>query len=277
MKLFKTTFVIILATFLSVSCSQSSLNIDEETALTGNDEISKEELSTALKTVIVNYPVTAVNDDNSTEEINSDEQLGKIISRNTRPKIEFPFDVIIDGETYTIDGINNLRALLKRPKPFHPPFKLIFPVTVINADETTTEIANHDTFKAYRETLEEGVKPTFQFPISIQEKDGTIVTIENEEAFMTYLKNNREDDRPELKQPPFKLVFPVTVINADETTTEIADHDAFKAYHETLEEGVKPTFQFPISIEDKDGNIIEIADEIALEEYIKANRPNKRR
>ena len=268
MKLVKTTFAIIFAAFLSIGCSQSSLNIDEETALTGTDEISKDELSTTLKTVIVNYPVTAVNDDASTEEVNSDEQLGKIISRNTRPKIEFPFDITIDGEVFTIEGINDLRELLKRPIMVRPPFRLVFPLTVINADETTTQIADQEAFKAYRETLAEGVKPTFQFPISVQEKDGTIVTIESEEAFKAY----RQAIKPAPRDPLFKLVFPLTVINADETTTEIADQEAFKAYRETLADGVKPTFQFPISVQEKDGTIVTIESEEAFKTYLESKR-----
>ncbi|MDO3694020.1 hypothetical protein QVZ41_04035 [Wenyingzhuangia sp. chi5] len=276
MKYLQTTFVIILAAFLSISCSQNALDMGEDINLTNASELSKEELSTALKTVIVNYPVTAVNDDETTEEVNSDEQLGKIISRNTRPKIEFPFDITIDGEIYTIEGINDLREILKRPKKNRPPFRLVFPITVINLDDTTTVIEDQETFKAYQQSLEEGIKPNFQFPISVEDKDGNITEIENEEAFKAYMNSIRAEHMEE-RRPPFKLVFPVTVINADDTTTLIENEETFKTYRETLEEGVKPNFQFPISMEDNEGNITEIKSEEDFKEYKEANKPEKRR
>ncbi|ANW97236.1 hypothetical protein AXE80_13460 [Wenyingzhuangia fucanilytica] len=263
-----------------VSCSESTSDIStEDSSITSSEELTSEELSTALKTVIINYPVTAVNDDDTTQEVNSDEELEEVITRNNRPNIEFPFDITIDGEIITIENIRDLKELVKRPVRRRPPFKLVFPVTVINEDLSTTEIADSEAMKAYKDGLDEGVKPTLQFPISIEEKDGTIIEMADEDALEAYITEQREEiknDRADANRPPFKLVFPITVINEDLSTTEIADSEAMKAYKDGLEEGVKPTLQFPISIEEKDGTIIEMADEDALKTYLQENRPERK-
>ncbi|MGY5355286.1 hypothetical protein [Wenyingzhuangia sp. IMCC45467] len=282
MKITKTLVAILFSASIMVSCSESASDIStEDSSITSSEELTSEELSTALKTVIINYPVTAVNDDDTTQEVNSDEELEEVITRNKRPTIEFPFDITIDGEIITIENIRDLKELVKRPVRRRPPFKLVFPVTVINEDLSTTEIADSEAMKAYKNDLEEGVKPILQFPISIEEKDGTIIEMADEEALATYIKEAREErknnDRAEHKRPPFKIVFPVTVINEDETTTEITNQEEMKTYTESLEKGTRPTFKYPFSFEANDGTLITISSDEDLENFLKENKPTRKK
>ena len=71
------------------------------------------------------------------------------------------------------------------------------------------------------------------------------------------------------------LIFPLSVILEDGSELEIADLDAFKSYLDTLEEGTKPTFVFPISVK-KNGEIIVVNNQEELDDLIKNCRKGKR-
>lgn len=280
MKYTKSIFGLIITAIIFISCENSNIeDIENQDVITTelSNELNQEDLNSMIENITVKYPITATNDDESEETITSDEELKAYGKKSNRPKINFPIDIEINGETITINTPKDLKKFFIKPTKKRPPFRLVFPVTVINADESTVEILDVEAFKTYRETLEEGTKPTFQFPISIEKKDGTIIEIINQDALKEYIEENKPNrkgnKKTKIRKPPFKLVFPVTVINTDDSTTEIIDVEAMKSYRETLEKDTKPTFQFPISIEDKDENTIEIADENALKEYITANKP----
>lgn len=271
MKYTKSILIAALAALSFTSCDQNEVD-DIETSestieTTFSDAITSQDVATIVDNISVQYPITVINDDTTPENITSDEGLKEYGQKSKKPKIEFPIDVVVDGETLTINSAKEIKELIgKRIGNKPPPLNLVFPVTVINADETTTEIADKEAMKAYVETLEKGTKPAFQFPFSITKKDGNIVSIESEEDFKVNRPNKKGAKKP--KRRPLNLVFPVTVINADETTTEIADKEAMKTYVETLEEGTKPTFQFPVSITQKDETIVSYNSE----EELKADR-----
>ena len=124
---------------------------------------------------------------------------------------------------------------------------LVFPLSVVLEDTSTLEIANKEEFKAYLDTLSDGVKPVFVFPISIV-KNGETIVINTQEEFNALVKKPKRGKRPE-------FVFPISVTLDDGSTKSLADVDELKAYHEGLAKGVRPLYVFPLSII-KDGAII---------------------
>ncbi len=280
MKYTKSILRILIAAFLFTSCEKNTSDIENEeiTLSEFSEDLTQEDLTSAVATLSIKYPITAVNENSSKQTISSDEELSDYRKKSNRPKIEFPIEITVNEEIVTINSVKDLKEIIKKRAHRKPRLKLIFPVTVINADDTTTDIADKEAMKAYKETLAEGTRPTFQFPISIEQKNGTILKIESEEALKAHIKNKggKKGKKQHAKRPFFKLVFPITVINANETTTDIADKEAMKTYKEALEQGVKPTFKFPISIEQKNGTILEIESEEALKTHVKTNKPKRK-
>ena len=117
---------------------------------------------------------------------------------------------------------------------------LVFPLSIVLEDGSTQEIADKDEFKAYLDTLADGVKPVFVFPISV-EKNGETIVINTQEEFDASIKKPKRGKRPE-------FVYPISVTLSDGTTQEIADQDALKEYHKNLDKGVRPVYVFPLSI-----------------------------
>lgn len=280
MKYTKSILGIVAASFLFISCQNSSSNIesDEITTSQATDELTQDDLTSIIETLSISYPITTVNSDDTNETISSDEELEDYNKQSNRPKIEFPIEITVDGETVIINSIKELKALIGKRTHRKAHLGIVYPVTVINTDETTTEITDKEAMKAYIETLEEGTKPTFQFPISVKDKEGTITEVSDEEALEAYLqeKKGRNNNKPSIKRAPFKLVYPVTLINTDETTTEITDKDAMKLYMDSLEENTRPVFEFPISVEDKKGTVTELSSEDELEAYFKETKKRKK-
>lgn len=260
-KLTKTLAAVAFGMALFTSCDQ---NLTEDLIATSEtNELSNEELSSAIETMAFNYSITAISEDDTEVIISSDEELSEYGQKNGRARIVYPIDITVDGETITVNSKEEMKALVGKKKREHrePPFQIVFPVSVAT-ESGEVEIADKESFKAYRESLEKGTRPAFVYPISVIVDEETII-INNEEE-LEALKPEREGKpaRPE-------LVFPISVVTAD-GNLEIADSDAMKAYKETLEEGVRPEFVFPISIIiDEETIVVNNADEL------KALRPQK--
>ena len=110
-----------------------------------------------------------ISDDNSEVEINSDADLTSYSKRYGKANIKFPIEITVDGETILIEDHKELKALIGRKKKGQrpPPFKLVYPISV-NTAEGVLEIADREAMKAYKQSLEKGVRPEFVFPISVK-------------------------------------------------------------------------------------------------------------
>lgn len=244
--------------FVLTSCDQ---NLNED--LAANEaftELSSEEITSAIETMSISYDIQVLQEDDTEVTISNDEELDSYGKRQNRPRIVYPIEVTVDGETITVNSKAEMKALIGKKKKGHrkPPFELVFPVTV-STESGDQVMEDKEAFKAYRESLEEGTRPEFVFPISVIMNEETIVI--NSEEELEALKPERKPKHPE-------LVFPVTVVTED-GNLEIADQDAFKAYKETLEEGTRPEFVYPISIIVNDETIV-----INSEEELKDAKPN---
>ncbi|WP_152286135.1 hypothetical protein [Flavicella marina] len=235
----KSVAALFIALGVLTSCDQSLT--EEIIASENSSELSNEEIKSAVETMSFKYSISALEEDDTEVIISSDEELTAYGDRTGRPRIVFPIDITVDGETITVNSKEEMKALVGEKKRRHrkPPFELVFPVSVATA-EGELAIEDKEAFKAYRESLEEDTKPAFVYPISVVFEEETIV-INSEEELLAL-----KPERPERPTRP-ELVFPVSVVTAD-GNVEIADADAMKAYKETLEEGVRPEFVFPISL-----------------------------
>jgi hypothetical protein len=131
-----------------------------------------------------------------------------------------------------------MKALVRKKKKSHrkQPFEIIFPVT-ISTVEGNLVLDDKEAFKAYRESLEQGIYPTIVYPISVIFEEETLII--NSETELKALKTDKTS------RPTF--LFPVSVKTTD-GDLEISDAISLKTYRETLEEGTYTEFVFPISV-----------------------------
>lgn len=261
MKTLKSTIALaMMSLFTFASCDEANDNITDGSAdVIEITDLTNEEINEAIQNTSINYPITAISEDDGTEQITSDEELTTYNENNRRPRIQYPISATINGETVTINNKNELKKLVqdfkKKKRKRH--LKFVFPITVINADGSTQVIEDKAAMKAYHQTLEKGTRPTFEFPISIETKDGVkeFASAEDLKAFVQEKKQNRKAKK---RRPRVNFVFPISVTNSANETIEIADKEAMKAYKETLAEGEKPALVFPIQITKKDGTVIDV-------------------
>jgi len=247
-----------------VSCQDSvteDLEIFEaETALTQDEVLS------VVETMIVTYPITAVTNNAVTTTINDDFDLEEYAAKTERPKINFPFDIVIDGETITVLDLKQLKSLIKNHKGKKKP-EFVFPISVELEDGSAQEIADKEGLKDYLDSLDEGVKPVFIFPLSVIVK-GQTIEVSDENELRAIIGKPAKGRRPH-------LVFPLSVVLEDDSVLEIADKEEFKAYLDTLADGVKPEFVFPISIIKK-GETIVVNSQEEFDELVKKPKKGKR-
>ena len=180
--MFKVLHIILISLFSLTVISCSSSDDDSSTTFTNSDDdtstitsetltesdLSSEELAYALETLSIHYSFTVTLEDNSEVEISSDADLNSYSKNYGKTKIKFPIEITVDGETVHIEDHKELKALIGRKKKGQrpPPFKFVYPISV-NTAKGVLEIADREAMKAYKQSLEKGVRPEFVFPISV--------------------------------------------------------------------------------------------------------------
>jgi len=198
----KVLYIILISLFSLTVISCSSSDGDSSTTSTTSDDtttdddtttitsetltesdLSSEELASAVETLSIRYSITVISDDNSEVEINSDADLTSYSKSYWKAKIKFPIEITVDGETILIEDHKELKALIGRKKKGQrpPPFKLVYPISV-NTAKGVLEIADREAMKAYKQSLEKGVRPEFVFPISVTVGEDEI-EVNSKEAF----------------------------------------------------------------------------------------------
>jgi uncharacterized protein YktB (UPF0637 family) len=247
-----------------ISCQESAT--DDVEIFEAETTLNKEEVLSIVESMIVTYPLTAVTNSSTTTTINNDFDLEDYAETAKRAKINFPFEIIVDGEVITVNDIKQLKELIKRTKGVKKP-EFVFPISVELEDGSAQEIADRDALRAYLDSLDEGVKPVFVFPLSVL-VNGSTIEVSDENELKAVMGKPAKGRRPH-------LVFPLSVILDDGSTQEIADKDEFKAYLDTLADGVKPTFEFPISVE-KNGETIVVNTQEEFDALVKKPKRGKR-
>ena len=177
----KVLYIVLISvfSFTVISCSSSegdssttSATSDDTTKITSEtlteSDLSSEELSSAVETLSIRYSITVISEDNSEVDINSDADLTSYGKINGKAKIKFPIEITVDGKTILVEDRKELKALIVRKKKGQRPhsFKFVYPISVNNA-KGVLEIADREAMKAYKQSLEKGVRPEFVFPISV--------------------------------------------------------------------------------------------------------------
>ncbi len=247
-----------------ISCQESTsedLEIFEtETAL------NKEEVLSLTESVIVNYPVTGITNNSTITTINNDFDMEDYAEATNRLRLNFPFDITIDGEVITINDMKQLKELIKQNKGRKRP-EFVFPISVELEDGSPQEIADKEALRAYLDSLDEGVKPVFVFPLTVL-INGSTIEVSDENELKAVMGKPAKGRRPH-------LVFPLSIILEDGNTQEIADKVEFKAYLDTLADGVKPVFDFPISVI-KNGETIVVNTQEEFDALVKKPKRGKR-
>ena len=202
----KVLYIILISLFslTVISCSSSSDGDSSTTSTTSDDtttitsetltesEFSSEELASAVETLAISYSITVISDDNSEFEISSDADLTSYSKRYGKANIKFPIEITVDGETILIEDHKELKALIGRKKKGQrpPPFKLVYPISV-NTAKGVLEIADREAMKAYKQSLEKGVRPEFVFPISVKVGEDEIEVNSKEALKKLFQKRKR--------------------------------------------------------------------------------------
>ena len=211
----KVLYIILISLFslTVISCSSSSDGDSSTTSTTSDDtttdddtttitsetltesDLSSEELDSAVETLSIRYSITVISDDNSEVEINSDADLTSYSKRYGKANIKFPIEITVDGETILIEDHKELKALIGRKKKGQrpPPFKLVYPISV-NTAKGVLEIADREAMKAYKQSLEKGVRPEFVFPISVTVGEDEI-EVNSKEALKKLFKKRKRGGR----------------------------------------------------------------------------------
>ena len=247
-----------------VSCQDSTA--DDVEIFEGQTSLNKEEVLSMVETMIITYPVSAITNTSAKTTINSDYDLEDYAAKTKRPKLTFPIEITVDGVARTVNNLKQLKELIRgnqgRKKP-----QFVFPFSVELVDGSTQEITNKEALRAYLDSLDEGVKPVFVFPLSVLVNGKTIV-VSDINALHAIMGKPAKGRRPH-------LVFPLSVVLEDASTQEIANKEEFKAYLDTLADGVKPVFVFPISVE-KNGETIVINTQEEFNALVKKPKKGRR-
>lgn len=265
MKVFTKTFIALTIIVSSLVSCQDSITEDLD-LFEAEASLTHEDVTNIVETMIVSYPVAAIANNSATTILTNDFDLEDYAAATSRPQINFPFDITVDGETVTITDMKQLKTLIKAHKGRKKP-EFVFPISVELVDGSTQEIADKDALRGYLDSLDEGVKPIFVFPLSVKVKD-QIIEVSNEEELKAFIGRPAKGRRPH-------LVFPLSVELDGGGTLEIADKEEFKAYLDTLADGVKPVFVFPISVE-KNGETIVVNSQEEFDALVKKPKKGKR-
>lgn len=265
MKVFVKKFIALTIILSAAISCQDSLNEDLE-LFEAETTLSKDDVNNIVESMIVTYPITAVANNSATTTLNSDFDLEDYAAKTSKPKINFPFEITIDGVAVTVNDMKQLKELIKKNRGRKKP-RFVYPISVELDGGGTQEIADKDALRDYLDSLDEGVKPIFVFPLSLKVKD-QVIEVSDENELKAIMGKPAKGRRP-------NLVFPLSVELDGGGTLEIANKDEFKAYLDTLPDGVKPVFVFPISIE-KNGDTIVVNSQEEFDALIKKPRKGKR-
>jgi ABC-type lipoprotein release transport system permease subunit len=189
-------------TFIMNSCTKESSEVVTENYVTTSlDQICSETRTSFRGCFELVFPVTIVFPDESTQEVNSYEEMKASFKTwkeanpevKGRPSLQYPYSVTTeDGTIVNITDKEKLKETVAACKitgdgpgkgggkdHFKPCFTPVFPFKV-NTPNGEVEVADKAALKALLKSI--GVKDkkiSFVFPIQVTLKDGTLTTVNN--------------------------------------------------------------------------------------------------
>ena len=154
-------------------------------------------------------------------------------------------------------------------------YELVFPVTIILPDSTTTEVSSYEELK---ETLRDWKEsnpgrcnhPMLSFPVDVIDENGDVITIEDRGQLRRLrIQCRRDSTRGERGKHCIKIVFPVSIEFPDETVVEVQNRMEFKQAirrWKASNPGAtdRPHLVFPVTVELEDGTQVVVEDREAL-------------
>ena len=159
------------------------------------------------------YPVRLLFPDGTSQEANNDDELEQSfedwLDQNPdsfdEPTFVFPIEIILMGETQTVNSEGDLCILLQAcddeyeddDGAYEECFELVYPVTILFPDGTSLVANNYDELERIEDDWEDSnpdseEEPMLEFPLDI-DLEGEIVTIEDYET-LEALEDECEDD-----------------------------------------------------------------------------------
>jgi hypothetical protein len=163
-------------------------------------------------------------------------------------------------------------------------YELVFPVTIILPDASTTEVNSYDELKQALRTYfdanggghhqHHGNRPnlSFEFPISVVSEDGEIITVDSDIQLMSIrvacagatFGNHDPRGHGQHGLSCFDIVFPITIKFPDGTTAEATDRLALRQLIRTWKTNnpdatERPQIVFPLTVKiDEDGSLVTV-------------------
>ena len=154
-------------------------------------------------------------------------------------------------------------------------YELVFPVTVVLPDSTTTEVSSYEEMKeVLREWKESNPgrcnHPSIEFPIDVIDEEGNVITVESpRELRVLRMECRRDSTRGDRGKHCFKMVFPLSIELPDSTVVEVQDRrelkQAIRRWRSSNPGSTeRPSLVFPITVELEDGTQVVVEDKDAL-------------
>ncbi|GAA5219450.1 hypothetical protein [Membranihabitans marinus] len=227
MNLSKLSFFALMLSLLMISCTEGVVNTTEDLTLT-DEELAEGQINDMCASSCFDlvFPLS----------------------------MNFP-----DGTTATFDDVDTMRSSLLEWRranigEYETWPELVYPISVILDDETESEIASAEEFKALIAECKpfgrkgkragKGIKDkirdkisldscfTFVYPISFAFPDGSEVAYDSGSEVLEGLKAWKETAGEDEEGQP-ELVYPISVTLADGTVQELASAEEIKALRET--------------------------------------------
>ncbi len=154
----------------------------------------------------------------------------------------------------------------------HGCFEIVFPITIDFPDGSSLDVASYEEFvEALRTWKQENPdvdgRPLIALPFEVISKHGEVITIESYEVLKHLKRKCMRPDQPG-RHDCFTIVYPVTLV-FPESTLEVADADEMKLAlmdwrENNPDSDEHPTFEFPIDIEARNGEILTVDSEEAF-------------
>ena len=264
-----TAFIVSFLLFTSCSESEGINGLQDDSSLI-------EKIETATKTIVSASSLPASTEvslngdllDSSIETVELASGFGYKVSLVTdnAEREETKSDVFFSLQGRQLDDTDEKRG--KRRKKC---FEFVFPIDFIMPDDTTITLNSKEDWVLIRTWYQDNPNTTERaelvFPVNIiLKEDGSTQTLLDKEELLEVKQNCRKGKD---KRKCFKLVLPVSFTMPDASVITVNEKEDFSLvrawYTENPNITEKPSLNFPVDIEYRDGTTATIADETEFE------------
>ncbi len=157
-------------------------------------------------------------------------------------------------------------------------YELVYPVTIAFPDGTSMEVNSGEELrsavKSWKEDNQDvNGRPHLAFPYDIVTEDGSLITVEDRTQKKQLIKACRAEmgngPHGHLGKPCFRIVYPITIVFPDESTTEVDTRKdlkmALRAWRKDNPDAEeRPNIEFPITVmfEDETTQVVNSREEL---------------